>query len=582
MTLNFCKKILFPCMAVIIYSCAKIGAPVGGPKDITPPKVVESKPAMNSINFSGKKVEITFDEFVQLTDITKNFVISPPMKKRPQVLLRNKSVVVSMEEALKPNATYRLFFGNAVVDNNEKNQLKNFEFIFSTGNVVDSLSLRGRVMDAFDHTPDKDSYFVMLYSKSQDSIPRKQLPEYITKTDEKGWFSITHIRPDTFMIFALKDLNQNFLFDLPNEPIAFSDTLLPINQKYFLPDSLVKPDSSAIDSTQRGPFKSQIKLYSFIENHEKQYIKKTERPALERFDLIFNMSIFDSLTITPLNFNRRNWFEPDYNVKNDTMSYWITDTSIVYKDTLKVRLGYSVYDSLQRIVPKYDTISLVYKKPIAGKNKSKTTSLKISKFKVVSSTASQSTLDLNGKVILTPSHPMHSIDTSKIQFVSKQDGNKTRLKYTISRDSVFLRRYFLNFKIEPQTDYQLITDSLAFKDIYGSFSDSTGYSFKSQKDDYYGRIKLKVDHVQGQIILQLSTVQGTLVSQKIIDKDQEVVFDYLAPEKYKLKAIYDSNRNKVWDTGNFAKKLQPEKVIFYRKEIPVRSNWDMEESWKME
>ena len=373
MTLNFCKKVLFPCMAVIIYSCAKIGAPVGGSKDITPPKVVESKPAMNSINFSGKKVEITFDEFVQLTDITKNFVISPPMKKRPQVLLRNKSVVVSMEEALKPNATYRLFFGNAVVDNNEKNQLKNFEFIFSTGNVVDSLSLRGRVMDAFDHTPDKDSYFVMLYSKSQDSIPRKQLPEYITKTDEKGWFSITHIRPDTFMIFALKDLNQNFLFDLPNEPIAFSDTLLPINQKYFLPDSLVKPDSSAIDSTQRGPFKSQIKLYSFIENHEKQYIKKTERPALERFDLIFNMSIFDSLTITPLNFNRRNWFEPDYNVKNDTMSYWITDTSIVYKDTLKVRLGYSVYDSLQRIVPKYDTISLVYKKPIAGKNKSKTT-----------------------------------------------------------------------------------------------------------------------------------------------------------------------------------------------------------------
>jgi len=582
MTLNFCKKILFPCMAVIIYSCAKIGTPVGGPKDVTPPKVVESKPAMNSINFSGKKVEITFDEFVQLTDITKNFVISPPMKKRPQVLLRNKSVVVSMEEALKPNATYRLFFGNAVVDNNEKNQLKNFEFIFSTGNVVDSLSLRGRVMDAFDHTPDKDSYFVMLYSKSQDSIPRKQLPEYITKTDEKGWFSITHIRPDTFMIFALKDLNQNFLFDLPNEPIAFSDTLLPINQKYFLPDSLVKPDSSAIDSTQRGPFKSQIKLYSFIENHEKQYIKKTERPALERFDLIFNMSIFDSLTITPLNFNRRNWFEPDYNVKNDTMSYWITDTSIVYKDTLKVRLGYSVYDSLQRIVPKYDTISLVYKKPIAGKNKSKTTSLKISKFKVVSSTASQSTLDLNGKVILTPSHPMHSIDTSKIQFVSKQDGNKTRLKYTISRDSVFLRRYFLNFKIEPQTDYQLITDSLAFKDIYGSFSDSTGYSFKSQKDDYYGRIKLKVDHVQGQIILQLSTVQGTLVSQKIIDKDQEVVFDYLAPEKYKLKAIYDSNRNKVWDTGNFAKKLQPEKVIFYRKEIPVRSNWDVDESWKME
>ena len=146
---------------------------------MTPPKVVESTPAMNSLNFQGKKIEITFDEFIQLVDINKNFVMSPPLKKKPMVLMRNKNLILDLEEDLKPNTTYRLYFGNAIVDNNERNPLKDFDFVFSTGNIIDSLSLRGRIVDAFDHKPDKDSYFVMLYDKFQDSIPRKQLPQYI-------------------------------------------------------------------------------------------------------------------------------------------------------------------------------------------------------------------------------------------------------------------------------------------------------------------------------------------------------------------------------------------------------------------
>jgi hypothetical protein len=581
MASNGFVKIVLSFIALIVVSCAKIGTPTGGPKDVTPPKVVESTPPMNSVNFKGKKIEITFDEFVQLVDINKNFVISPPMKKKPMVLMRNKSVIIDLEENLKPNTTYRLYFGNAIVDNNEKNQLKNFEFVFSTGNVVDSLSLRGRVVDAFDHKPDKDSYYVMLYDKFQDSIPRKQLPQYITKTDEKGWFSFTHIRPDTFMIFALKDMNMNYLFDLPNEPIAFSDTLIPINSRYFMPDSLVKPDSSAVDSTQRGPFKAQIRLYSFTENHERQYLKKEERGALEKFDLIFNAPP-DTLQITPLNFNKKDWLVRDSKVKSDTMSYWITDTSIVYKDTLKLRLGYTVLDSLERPVPKYDTISLVVKKPVGGKARLKVLAKKIAPLSIASNVGNQATLDLNNMVVFTPSHPLASVDSSKIQLTKIVDGKKSRMKYTIRHDSVYLRRYFLNFKIEPETDYQLTTDTMAFKDVFGFYSDSTGYKFKSQKDDYYGRIKLKVENVKEQMIIQLFTGNDNLVSQKIIDKDQEVLFDYLAPGKYKVKAIYDRNRNKVWDTGNFAQRLQPEKVMFYYKELPVRSNWDVEEDLKLE
>lgn len=580
MTVNILKKIAFLCfVALVFFACAKIGMPTGGPRDVTPPKVVESKPAMNSVNFDGKRITITFDEFVQLTDISKNFVISPPLKKKPAVVLRNKSIVIDLEDTLKHNTTYRLYFGNAVADNNEKNILKNFEFVFSTGSVIDSLSLRGRVIDAFDHKPDKETYFVMLYNKFQDSIPRKHLPDYITKTDEHGFFSLTHMRKDTFMILALKDLNMNFKFDLPNEPIAFSDTLIPINQHYFMPDSLIKPDSLGIDSTQRGPFKSQIKLYSFIEDHEKQYLKKEERVGREKINLIFNLPV-DTLQITPLNFKRRNWFVPDYKLKNDTLSYWITDTSLVYKDTLKLRLGFTVLDSLERPVPRYDTIALVYKKPL-GKNKGKTRQTGIAKFTVPWNVGA-GILDLNNKLTFMPSHPLETIDTSKIQLFKVDEKKKLRVKYKIMHDSTYLRRYYVNFKMEPETDYELVSDTLAFKDIYGFNNDSTGSKFKTQKEDYYGVIKLTVQNVKEQMIIQLFTEGGKLAAQKIIDKSQLVVFDFLEPGKYKLKAIYDRNRNKVWDTGNFAKKIQPEKVLFNIKVLPVRSNWDVDETWTLE
>ena len=574
----------FLCMvAILMYGCAKIGVPTGGPKDITPPKVVESTPAMNAILFKGKRIEITFDEFVQLSDINKNFVASPPMKKRPSILLRNKSVVIDLEETLKPNSTYRFYFGNAIVDNNEKNPLKNYEFVFSTGDKIDSLSLHGRVLDSFDHKPEsKESFFVMLYNKFQDSIPRKVLPEYITKTDERGWFSITHVRPDTFMIFALKDLNQNFLFDLPNEPIAFSDTIIPFNNKYYFPDSVLIPDTLGIDSLNRPPFKTQITLYSFTENHDKQYLKKSERLSLEKLEFFFNMPIIDSLQITPLNFSGRKWLMADTKLKNDTMEYWITDTTIVYDDTLKVRVGYSIYDSLERVVPRYDTVSLIYKKPAAAKNKSKIVASKISKFTVSCTAENQSAFDLNSRVALLFNHPLAAIDTGKIGLIKIQEEKKTKVKYKLVRDSVFLRRYFLNFKLEPATDYQLVADSMTFKDIYGQVSDSLGCKFKSQKDDYYGKIKLKVKNVHEQMIIQLLTEKGDVVVQKIIPKDQEIIFDFLHPGKYKLKAIYDTNKNKVWDTGIYSKKLQPEKVVFYKKEIPVRSNWDMEEEWELE
>lgn len=568
-------------LIIHITGCAKIGAPTGGPIDITPPKVLQSTPARGATNYKGKDVEITFDEFFQLLDVNKQFVSSPPLKKTPLILIRGKNLVIRTEEKLQDSSTYRYYFGDAIADLNQKNILKNYDFVFSTGGTIDSLSLRGRVVNAFDHLPDKDSYYVMLYDNYNDTIPRKTLPKYITKTDPQGWFSITYVKAGTYMIFALKDFNQNYLFDLPNEAIAFSDTLIKIDKNFYIPDSLVRPDTLSKDTSKWSPFKSQVQLYSFAEYNERQYLKRYERTKPEKFSLIFNLPVQDSLPIRLLNVNKPNWITPDFpTFKKDSMEYWITDTSLVFKDTVKIQLTYHIPDSSGKLIVKYDTISLINKRPPALRKRAPKVTL--SPFAVSTNLEGSSFLDLNKKLTVVTSHPLASIDRTKIQLLKLQDNKKTKINFKLYRDSAFIRHYHLDFKLEPQTEYQLIADSAAFTSIYNQVNDSIGFSFSTQRDDYYGDIKLILQNISEQVVIQMIESSGIVSQEKIVTKDQTVTFNFLTPGKYRFKAIYDRNKNGKWDTGDFAEKLQPEKIIFLNKELQVRSNWSIEETWPLE
>ncbi len=591
MTVKFFKHFIFTItIFVTISSCAKIGSPTGGPKDYVPPTVIGSSPANYATNFHGKKIEIFFSEFIQLKDISTQFIVSPPMKKKPIVLVRNKSIVITLEEDLKPFSTYRFAFGSAVTDLNEGNALDNFNFVVSTCSVIDSLSLHGQVIDAFDHQPDKDGMYVMLFDKFHDSIPRKQLPVYVAKTSDKGWFSFNNIRADSFLIFAVKDANQNYLFDVPTEQIAFSDTLISIDERYHnQKDSIVLDTikSDTIKHIRKIP-KPQIHLYSFTEGHEKQYLDKYERITPNCFELIFKMPIADSLKLEPINFSAKAWLTADRPIFDDTVKYWITDTALVHTDTLQLRVIYSVTDSLEKIVAKIDTIKLTNKKlPNLKSNKRndakapKTASLKIN-----STVEGKSVVDLNSQVIIEASSPVAFIDTSKILVFKTDDTDKDRklkpVKYKLLHDSTFLRKFHIVFPFDANSDYSISIDTASITDIYSEVNDSVGFNFKTQKDDYYGKIKLSITNVKNPTIIQLLADKDVIVNQNIITKDEIVIFDFINPAKYSIKAIYDINNNKEWDTGNFGKKLQPEKVLYYNKILPVRANWELEENWKLE
>jgi hypothetical protein len=368
--MNFRLRYLFyiAIPALLLYGCASYGSLTGGPKDVTPPKLVECIPINGATNFNGKRIVLTFDEFIQLKDQQKQFVVSPPMKKAPSVLANRKDIYISFLDTLLKNTTYTLYFGNSIVDNNEGNPFKKFDFVFSTGNHIDSLYILGKIKNAFDHTNDKDGMYVMLYPSNEDSIPRKKIPLYIAKSDDKGWFKLSHVAPGKYFMFGLKDLNANYRFDMATEQIAFSDSLVTFDSSFLeKPDTtnyikIAKRDTAHFDSTDyyagRTP---KIELFYFTENVKKQFLNSSSRSQSNKLTFIFELPVLTPDIELLGSYQPKDWYAKEYNRKSDTLEYWITDTTLIKMDTLTLRIGYFKPDSTGKDFLKNDTIKFTVK-----------------------------------------------------------------------------------------------------------------------------------------------------------------------------------------------------------------------------
>jgi len=205
------------------WSCAQQGSPSGGPRDEDPPRVLECTPPNYSTQFESRKIQITFDEYIVLDNVNQQLVVSPPMEEQPTVKLKRKSLIIEFEEALRINTTYTFNFGDAIKDLHEGNKLQNYEYVFSTGEILDSMSVRGNLKYAENLEVPDEPFSIMLYSDLRDSVPLLDIPLYVGRSDDSGVFSVNNLRPDVYKVFALKDGNNNFLFDLPSEEIAFLD-----------------------------------------------------------------------------------------------------------------------------------------------------------------------------------------------------------------------------------------------------------------------------------------------------------------------------------------------------------------------
>lgn len=557
-----CRQLVFFILLVLISSCAQIGSPTGGAYDRTAPRVVRYRPDSAKLNFNSKTIEITFDEYIQLSELTNQLLISPPLEFAPDISVKKKTLVIELDkkEVLKPNTTYSISFGNAVQDIREATPFENFRYIFSTGNFIDSLTLSGSVQNAFDHKTEKN-ILVMLYSDKSDSAIYKSLPDYFAKTNDAGAFTINNIRKGTYRMVALKDENSNYKYN-DDERFGFVTDLVDANTK------------------------ENVFIYVYTEKPKKIYVKKYTQPQYGKFVLAFNKGT-DSLRISKLNAEALKDVKEltEYSKAKDTITYWIDP---VDKDSLilQVNNGSTIIDTLRfKLIKKENALKSSSRVP----------------FKLSLLNAGAETVELNKDIQLIFSHPIEKISPNATVLLKEDTLNYKRyaLEYSPSSSSSAAIKISTNqkpdaknqpaagssrnFLLKDNTTYNLTIPAGTFTDFYGLSNDSIKMKFRTKEEKFYGSVKLdlKFETLHGSYILQLLDDKENIIRQSIVSKPEIILYDYLYPASYKLKLIFDGNSNGKWDEGNYLKKLQPEKVIYNTEPVSIRSNWDLELEWKV-
>ena len=560
---KFVRNIALIIIVLMLCRCANVVTPSGGPKDDKAPVVLEASPQNNSTNFKGRSIHLTFDEFVTLNNPGSNVMISPPMNKKPTYRTSGKTVIIRFEEPLKPNTTYSINFGNAIKDLHEGNVFSGYTFNFSTGDNIDSLSLKGNVTSASTLSPMSDM-IVGLYADDNesftlDSLPYRVKPNYITTTDSKGDFEFSGLANQDYLVFALKDNNSNLIYDLPNEEIAFySDLVRP----YFIDNHIVKDTTSndSISQLKQDKYPN-FKLFSFIQEDSVQKIFKKElvEEGLLRFVFRYpatNVSI-TALEQLPDTFN----ILPVYSTRKDTVLWYFTPC----KDSLWISIndGVNISDTTHYSLKPRKTITR------RRRNQEDETVKRL----VVKNNLKNNKLKPEQPLIFTFNEPIVDVHQPD-SMASFEKIDEYGLKYQIVNN------------LKTENKYQIVIPDSVFFGIRNVTNDSIKLNFQVQEESAFGNIYITVnmpDNVP-QIIIELLSGNDKVIDKQIITQSQELAFEFLDPGKYKLKATLDLDANGEWSPGNFNKRLQPEKIVFYNGTLEVRANWDIDidEPWIIE
>ncbi len=511
------------------YSCAKTGRPTGGPEDKEPPVMLKSTPLNMTTNFSSKEIKIQFDEYIKLKDVNTQLIVSPPLKYPPLISplgTPSKYIKIKILDTLKENTTYTFNFGQSIIDNTEGNILNNFKYIFSTGDVIDSLSIAGTIKDAFNKEADK-YVSIMMYEmngEKNDSVIYKEKPFYVANSLDTVAWEITNIKAGKYLLVALNDASKNYIFDPKQDKIGFHSKEIEI----------------PTDSTYELTLFEEILPYKLM------------RPSIaSKSHIIFGYEgIGDGIRVKPLfdtpNLKSVSVFEKD----KDTLNYWYTG---IKKDSL----SFLVENKKQ-----LDTVTL------------RLISKEIDSLNITAS--SRGILPLRDQYSLISNIPLVSIDTSKISFMSR---DSVRVKYTAEISKTYDRILFdFDKKYKEQYRMQILPNGI--KDFLGNSNDTLNFSLGTKQPSDYGNVYFTIQNVKAYpIIVDLLDEKFNIIDRKYAKKAKEFIFLNLIPAQYKMRVIYDSNENGIWDTGNYLLKIQPEKVIYYPGEINIRANWDPKETF---
>ena len=585
---------------LLLASCAKMGQPDGGWYDETPPKVIGATPADGGVNVKDKKVRIYFDEFIKVDNPTEKVVVSPPQLEVPEIKASGKMIQVSLVDSLKANTTYTIDFSDAISDNNEGNPMGNYTYSFSTGEAIDTMEVSGYVLEAENLEPIK-GILVGLYADTADSAFKTKPMLRVSRTDSRGRFVIKGVAAGSYRIYALQDMDGNYMFNQKSEKLAFCHDIIVPSSKPDVRQDTTWVDSLHIKSIDQVGYThflpDNIVLRAFTEVLTDRYLLKSERKQANCFSLFFSYGDSIMPQIKGLNFDADNAFIMEASEKQDSLTYWLRDTALVNQDTLSIALTYRMTDTTGVLRNQTDTLSLLSKEPYAKRQKALAKELaewtkKQEKLKkrgmpydsvmavkpLEVQVGVSSTLDPDKNIIFGFNTPLAKADTAAIHLYAKHD----TLWYRAPLEFKPLgnRKYMLRGEWRPDIEYSLEVDSAAFEDIYGLASKPIKQGFKVNSLDTYGTLLVNVTHSfdDKPLLVQLLNGQDQVVKQvKAVNGVAE--FYYLKPDKYYLRLIVDRNGNGQWDTGCYDRDEQAEEVYYYPELIECKAKWDLTESW---
>ena len=529
------RFILFLLLFVCI-GCAKKGSITGGLKDTIAPTLKISFPENFSTNFKGNQIKLTFDEYIKLKGLEKQLIVSPPMKNEPLIIPSSvtKYLTIQIKDTLQPNTTYSFNFGQSITDNNEGNPLNQFKYVFSTGPYIDSLALGGRVKDALDR--EVESFVsVMLYEvneKFKDSVVYTSPPRYITNTlDSLKTFRLENLKAGKYLLVAMKDRNNNNKFNPKTEKIGFHKQFITIPNDTVYEIELFKEEL---------PFKaykpSQVSGNRIAIGYDgKQDFSKSKPKII----LKNNNQILESIvTQFPKKDSLQVWYKP---IKADSLLLNIKKEGYVNDFSVKIKNQ------------KKDTLSI--------------------------NAVQTGILNMRDEFTLESSTPLVKIDKSKI---SIKDSKTKITEFTPNYDD-FNQKLVLNFPKNTSEKYQIQLLPGALTDFFEKSNDTLTYKLETRSESDYGNLIVDLQNVKRfPIIIELTNEKGEILAYDYSEKNTKVEFNFLEPKDYILRVIYDDNKNKKWDSGNYLEKRQAEEVIYYSKVIKdVRANWNDNETFDL-
>ncbi|MEG1916490.1 MAG: Ig-like domain-containing protein [Muribaculaceae bacterium] len=577
--------ILVTLLGLMLYSCASIGRPTGGKIDELPPTFVKSNPLPNALNVTKNRIEIEFDELIQLKDQNDKVVVSPVQKEMASIRAQGRKVVIEFRDTMQANTTYSIDFGDAIQDFNEGNPIDGFAYAFSTGDHLDSLQISGMVLNARDLEP-QQKILVGIHSNLEDSAFNKVPFARVARTNDYGQFTIRNLKPGRYHIFALGDNNRDYKFDNPLENIAFyNEIIVPSAVTKEVKDTIFTAKheiDTIVDAKHATYLPNDILLSMFNEEFKSQYLIKNEREDKRRLYLEFAAQS-DTLPILKLlnyDTNGKDWYKLDRSMHNDTLHYWISDTALMAKDSITVAATYFRTDTTQHLSLSTDTLHFNLKKIKVKKPKKVDEKDSIPKIELLNVVIKSSNVqDVYAPIQFTMGEPIDSINTAGIKLEVMRDSVwQSAGAVVLKRDNDYaLLNYNIKSDWEPGSEYQLTIDSLAIHSIYGLYNKGIKHTFKVRELEEYSNLFFKVNVTDSAFVELLGTddkvVRTSPVSKGVAE------FMYLMPGVYYARLVLDRNGNGKYDTGNYLRKEQPEEVYYYSKKMNLKKNWDVEQPW---